>query len=308
MADRSELPGSGGALAAPDGPATLPTPAAGRVLGILGGGLVDPDTPVLRADDLGVLRGDGCFETLRVHDGRIVALAEHLARLADSAAGLDLPAPDLARWQALVDLVVAAWDRPGEAVLRLVLTRGVEGAGAPTGYAVMGPVPDTIVRQRRDGVRVVTLDRGAAADAFAEAPWLLGGVKSLSYAVNMAALRHARAVGADDAIFLSSDGQVTEGPNSTVVWARSGCLCTTPTTLGILNGTTVRVLFARAAEFGFTTEVTRATVADLHAADELWLVSSVRGAARVTALDGQPLAGAGLTARVHAALGLTGTE
>ncbi|HEX5497433.1 MAG TPA: aminodeoxychorismate lyase [Mycobacteriales bacterium] len=278
---------------------------ADRVLGVLGTGPVDPDTPLLRVDDLGVLRGDGCFETLRVHDGVIEALDAHLARLRHSAAGLDLPAPQESRWRALIDEVVAAWAQPGEAVLRLVLTRGVEGTGVPTGFATVSPLPDGIVRQRRDGVSVITLDRGMPADAHRGTPWLLGGVKSLSYAVNMAALRHARRVGADDVIFVSGDGQVTEGPTSTVVWARSECLCTTPVSLGILAGTTVGTLFARAGAHGFATRVAGATVDDLHAADEIWLVSSLRAAVRVSRLDGRERADAGLTARVHAALGLT---
>jgi 4-amino-4-deoxychorismate lyase len=278
---------------------------ADRVLGVPGVGLVDPDTPLLRADDLAVLRGDGCFETLRVHDGSALDVEAHLARLARSAAGLDLPEPDLKQWRALVGEMVAAWTEPGEATLRLVLTRGVEGGGPPTAFALMGPLPESIPRQRRDGVRVVTLSRGTPADAHAASPWLLGGVKSTSYAVNMAALRHAQAVGADDVVFVSTDGQVLEGPTATVVWAEGDVLYTPPVDLGILAGTTVRTLFDRAGGQDLRTGVRRATVADLHAADGLWLVSSVRGAVRVVSLDGTPHRDrGGLTPRLQAALGL----
>jgi Fur family ferric uptake transcriptional regulator len=63
-------------------------------LAVLGRGLVDLDTPVLRADDLGVQRGDGVFETARFHDGAVFKLGLHLERLARSAAALALPAPD----------------------------------------------------------------------------------------------------------------------------------------------------------------------------------------------------------------------
>ncbi|HEY9473674.1 MAG TPA: aminodeoxychorismate lyase [Mycobacteriales bacterium] len=276
---------------------------ADRVLGVPGVGLVDPDTPLLRVDDLGVLRGDGCFETLWVHDGVVEAFELHLARLGHSAAALELPAPDLSWWRALVTEMVAAWARPDEAALRLTLTRGVEGTGVPTGFALMSPLPDRILAQRRDGIAVITLNRGMPADVHGDTPWLLGGVKSISYAVNMAALRYAGQLGADDVIFVSTDGQVTEGPTSTVVWARGDHLYTTPTTLGILDGTTVRTLFDRAAAHRFTTEVARATVDELHAADAVWLLSSVRGAARVNSLDGRNRGDAGLTARVQAALG-----
>lgn len=276
-----------------------------RVLALLGTGIVPPDTPVLRADDFGVLRGDGCFETMRVADGTIDAFDAHLTRLARSARSLGLPSPDLAGWRALADDVVAAWTQPGEAILRFVLTRGVEGeAATPTGYALMSPLPDHLVRQRRDGIEVLTLSRGMPADAHARAPWLLGGVKTTSYAVNLAAQRYAQALGADDVLFVSTDGQVLEGPTSTVVWTQTGdTLCTTPTSLGILAGTTVQTLFGRAYGHGFDTAVRPTTVDDLQAATGLWLVSSVRGAVRVRTLDGRPRADdGGLTARVQAVL------
>ena len=72
---------------------------------------------------------------------------------------------------------------------------------------------------RRDGVSAVTLDRGLPANGVDAMPWLLAGAKTLSYAVNMAALRHAARQGAGDVIFVSSDGYILEGPRSTVVIA-----------------------------------------------------------------------------------------
>lgn len=266
-----------------------------RVLGVLGVGLVDAGAPLLRADDLGVLRGDGCFETIRVADaaaGRVDALDAHLARLARSATRLDLPPVDPAAWRDLVAEVVAAWGQPGEAVLRLVLTRGVEEIGGPvrpTGFALLAPVPAEILRQRREGIRVITLSRGMPADAAAAAPWLLGGVKITSYALNMAALRHARSLGADDVIFISTDGLVLEAPTATVVWAAGGILHTPPPEpLGILAGTTVRAAFDRLTDQGLAVRTEPATTADLRAADGLWLLSSTRLAAEVITLDGTP--------------------
>jgi 4-amino-4-deoxychorismate lyase len=277
-----------------------------RVLGILGVGLVDADTPVFRADDAAVLRGDGCFESLLVVDaaaGRVEQIDLHLARLARSAARLDLPAPRPSAWRELIGSVLAAWAAPGEAVLRLVLTRGAEAGGEPTGFAVMSPVPAKAVRQRETGISVVTLSRGMPADAYAQAPWLLGGVKTLSYAINMAAVRHAAAAGADDVIFVTTDGQVLEAPTSTVVWSTGGGWHTPPADeLGILEGTTVRAAFARLAAGGEPVAVTRGTVEDLRAADGLWLVSSIRLVAPVFALDGRPRpVSPDLTARLRVA-------
>jgi 4-amino-4-deoxychorismate lyase len=277
-----------------------------KLLGVLGAGLVDPASPLLRADDLGVLRGDGCFESVRLRDtGELDDLDAHLDRLARSAAALELPATDRGAWQRLAGSLVDAWDHPGEAVLRLVVTRGPEEGGRPTAFALLAPVAAEQLRQRRDGIRALTLSRGLVADATVEAPWLLGGVKAISYAVNMAAQRYAHANAADDVIFTSADGQLLEAPTATVVWLRDGVLCTPPAAaLGILDGVTVRRLFIRAAEHGLGTEIRRGTLDDLHAADGVWLVSSIRLAAAVTALDGKPMpVDAAAGARVQAACG-----
>jgi 4-amino-4-deoxychorismate lyase len=277
-----------------------------KLLGVLGAGLVDPATPLLRADDLGVLRGDGCFESVRLRGtGELDDLDAHLDRLARSAAALQLPATDRGAWQRLAGSLVDAWDRPGEAVLRLVVTRGPEEGGQPTAFALLAPVSAEQLRQRREGIRALTLSRGLVADATVEAPWLLGGVKAISYAVNMAAQRYAHANAADDVVFTSADGQLLEAPTANVVWLRDGVLCTPPAApLGILDGVTVRRLFSRAAERGFGTEIRRGTLDDLHAADGVWLVSSIRLAAAVTALDGKPMpVDAAAGARVQAACG-----
>ena len=76
---------------------------------LLDGTLLPPETPLLRPDDLGVLRGEGVFETTLVVDGVARDLDDHLARLAISAemTGLVVPAPD--RWRTGVDALVQAW-------------------------------------------------------------------------------------------------------------------------------------------------------------------------------------------------------
>ena len=256
------------------------------VVAVLGLGVVDPTAPVIRADDAGVTRGDGCFEGCRLRDGRIDKLDAHLARMARSASSLDI-AFDPDAWRSLIAEAVAAWARPGEAAVKLLLTRGPV-RGRPAGFVAIGPLPADYPRLRRDGLRVVTLSRGTTADAFADAPWLLGGVKSLSYAVNMAAQREAARRDADDALFVTVDGVVLEAPTGSVVWATGRTLHTTPTGgTGILAGTTQQLLFERAAAAGWTTKETLATVDDLHAADVVWLVGSVRGPVDVVELDGK---------------------
>ena len=106
----------------------------------------------------------------------------------------------------------------------------------------------------REGLSAVTLDRGIEPDLADRAPWLLLGAKSLSYAINMAALREAERRGAAEVIFTTSDGSVLEGPTSTVILVRGRTLVTPPSKLGILPGTTQYALFRAAERAGWTVE------------------------------------------------------
>ena len=202
---------------------------------------------------------------------------------------LELPAPDLAAWAAAIEVAAKEWGAEREGVLRLVLSRGREGAGSPTAYVTVTPVPDRVYQARREGISVMTLARGHSVDLAKNAPWQLLGAKTLSYATNMAALRFAARQGEDDVIFVSTEGRVLEGPRSTVVIAQGRALLTPPPSYGILPGTTQQALFEAASEAGFSCEYQPLFPADLITADGVWLVSSVTRAARVHTLDGLPL-------------------
>jgi 4-amino-4-deoxychorismate lyase len=249
--------------------------------------------PLLRPDDLGVLRGEGVFETTLVVDGHPRDLDEHLVRLAVSAqlTGLVLPAPD--RWRTAVAALVGAWRGGSQMVLRLIASRGPEG-GEPVCYALGAALPTSSLRQRRSGIRVLLLERGFTVDVGASAPWLLAGAKTLSYGINMAALRHARANGADDVIFIGADGAVLEAPTSSVVVAYGRTLITPPDD-AILAGITVRRLFRAAGGAGWEVRTERLGAADLHASDGVWLASSARLLAPVVSIDGRPRSDGGLT-------------
>jgi 4-amino-4-deoxychorismate lyase len=274
----------------------------------LDGVLHDPTAPLLHADDLAAVRGDGVFESLLVRDGRPCLLEAHLARLTQSARMTDLPAPDLARWRSAVATAVERWGGD-EGVLRLVYSRGREGGSPPAGaagpaasctaFATIAPLPARVPDARRAGVAAVTLSRGLPARGAADMPWLLAGAKTLSYAVNMAALRHAERHGAGDVIFVSSDGYILEGPRSTVVIATDSgggapALFTPPPWYPILRGTTQQSLFDVARNKGYDCDYRALRPDDLVAAQGVWLVSSITLAARVHTLDGKPLARAPL--------------
>jgi 4-amino-4-deoxychorismate lyase len=260
---------------------------------------VGPDEPVVTAFDQGLGRGDGAFESVLVAGGRTPHLDAHLARLHRSARLMELTDPEDDAVRALVAAAVADWPADVEGVCRVFLTRGLGEGTPPTLLALLAAVPAETLRQRDEGVSVVSLSLGIPADFRATAPWLLGGAKTLSYAVNMAAQRHAHAAGADDVVFTSLEGRLLEGPTSTVVWAAGGRLHTPPVETGILAGTTQARLFARAQADDWPTAVTPGTVEDLRAADAVWLLSGIRGATTVTRLDGVERGDAGLSQRVR---------
>jgi 4-amino-4-deoxychorismate lyase len=261
----------------------------------LDGQLRDPRTPLLHADDLAAVRGDGIFESLLVRDGRPCLLESHLGRLTQSARMMDLPEPDLSRWRTAIAAATAAWTERGggEGVLRLIYSRGRESGSDPTAFAMIGAVAGRVAEARAHGVAAVTLARSLPAEAASDMPWLLAGAKTLSYAVNMAALRHAERRGAGDVIFISSEGNVLEGPRSTVVIATEIdgrlALLTPPPWYPILRGTTQQALFEVARNKGYDCDYKALRSADLSAAQGVWLVSSITLAARVHTLDGKPL-------------------
>ncbi|WP_156675657.1 MULTISPECIES: aminodeoxychorismate lyase [unclassified Mycobacterium] len=261
----------------------------------LDGAIHPPDAPLLHADDLAAVRGDGVFETLLVRDGRPCLVESHLQRLTQSARLMDLPEPDLPSWRAAIDAASSEWvaATADEGAMRLIYTRGREGGTAPTTYVMVNAVPERVTAVRREGLAAVMLDRGLPAAGADAMPWLLAGAKTLSYAVNMAALRHAARQGAGDVIFVSSDGYILEGPRSTVVIATGSggdlCLLTPPPWYPILRGTTQQALFEVARAKGYDCDYRSLRPADLHAAQGIWLVSSMTLAARVHTLDGRPL-------------------
>ncbi|ROR66736.1 aminotransferase class IV [Agrococcus jenensis] len=268
---------------------------AAPLLALLDGTIADVTSPLVRADDLGVVRGDGVFDATLVRRGadgapHVRDREAHLDRLERSAEILQLPAPDRAGYQRAIDALVAAWDfdaRP-EALIRLVLTRGPESGGDPTAFALMAPLAGSAVEERERGIAITLLGRGHDGDEVAAMPWLLPGAKSLSYSINMAAKRHAVQHGFDDVVFVAPSGRLLEGPTSTLVIDRGGRLLT-PSQDGILASITLEHLMRDAPHAGLEVAFAALEPADLLSADGAWLLSSGRLLAAVTSVDGEPL-------------------
>ncbi len=284
------------------------------------GRIVDAAVPALLATDQGATRGDGVFESLLVVGGKIRKSQAHLDRLDSSARAMDLQIPSQAHWRSAMATAVTEFRRnlagtvgsgtgdgagdgtgiganDDEMVLKLIVTRGVEGGTTPTAWVQASEPPAAGRAQRETGVDVLLLDRGYDSSIAERAPWLLLGAKTLSYAVNMAALRYARAHGADDIIFTSGDGRVLEGPTSSVLLAHAAGagpdrirrLITPQLDSGILPGTSQGALFAAAKAAGWELGYGPVEPADLFDADAVWLISSVRLLAPVNRIDGREI-------------------
>jgi 4-amino-4-deoxychorismate lyase len=251
-------------------------------LAVTGRGLIDPAEPVVRADDEALLRGRAAFETLRVYGGRPFRLEAHLDRLIASAESIGLPAVERRRIQVLAGLVLPK-AAGGDASLRLVWTAGPVG-GPPSGLALLSEVPDWIEASRERGATAVSLLGIRAA-----VPWLLPGVKSTSYAVNMAAEAEANRRGTDEAVFVDGEGIVLEGTVTNVWWRRGDTLYTPALDLGILAGVTRATLLELAPACGFRTEEGAYPLAQLVEAEEAFTSSSVREVMPLVEIDGQSL-------------------
>jgi 4-amino-4-deoxychorismate lyase len=257
-------------------------------LAVGGRGLVDPDEPVLHADDEAFLRGRAAFETIRVYAGRPFRLDDHLDRLAGSAERLGLPDVDATAFKGIARAALEAAGA-GDVVLRLYFTPGREGGAAATALALVSAIPPDLEELRARGLKMITVQLGLEPSVRADAPWLLGGVKSTSYAVNMAAEAEARRRNADDAVFLASGRIVLEGPVTNVWWRTADELFTPALELGILAGVTRASLLESAAGLGYVVREGSYPVDHLAGAEEAFTSSSVREVMPMVELDGVPI-------------------
>ena len=257
-------------------------------LAVGGRGLVDPDEPVLHVDDEAFLRSRAAFETTRVYSGRPFKLVEHLARLAGSAERVEIGRIDTEELTRLATLALEAAAAP-DAMLRLFVTPGRNGAGSPTQVAMVSTLPEGLDEVRARGIKLVSIQLGLDPELRASAPWLLGGVKSTSYAVNMAAEAEAKRRGADDAVFLGSGDIVLEGPVTNIWWRDDDVLYTPALELGILAGVTRATLLEEAGAAGYEVREGVFPLDHVAAANEAFTSSSIREVMPVVELDSKAI-------------------
>lgn len=223
--------------------------------------------------DDGFARGDGAFETVGVWDGAPFRLDDHLERLGRSVRAARLAPPDLDALRGDVETLLA--DVEADAALRVYATGS--------------------------GTRVVTLDaqpvRGAPRRLVTQtAPWIrpLGtwepaGAKTMSYLPNMAASRAARAAGGDDALLVTLEGHVAEGPTFALCFVRDGTVHAPAAELGIVDSISRRSVLDAAADLDLDVVTGRWPLEVVRDADEVVVSSAVRPLTAVTSIDGQAL-------------------
>lgn len=258
--------------------------------------------PHLSAADRGLTLADGAFETMRAQAGVVFRLDRHLARLAQALATLEIEAPPDLR-----SYVLAALRGADAAAVRLVVTRGV-GVG---GVAIPPSVetrPTLIVTVSDPPVFPNgTYDAGLTAHVASgrrNEHAMTAGLKTLAYTDSVLALIEARRAGADEAIFLDTEGHCSEATASNVFIWTGGILVTPPLGCGALPGSTRAAVLDLARDLGLPTAERAFDVDELAAADEAFLTSSLRGLAPLVRIGprglGRGTPGA-LTGRLRAA-------
>ena len=251
----------------------------------------------LSAFDRGFQLGDGVFETLRVRGGHATELAEHLARLRRSADGLgiELPSELDSRIPAGIDELLDAeglGGPDGDASVRITVSRGVfHGRGllppdehpAATIVVQAWPVPPTPVAHLERGLHLVA----SRVRRDPENP--LSALKTTSRADYVYARLEARTAGADDALFLTTDGFLSEATSANLFLVRGSELATPGLGCAILPGTTRSWILRWAVDVGLTANEAWLTPRDLAEADEAFLSSSVAGILPVTRFEDAPI-------------------
>jgi branched-chain amino acid aminotransferase len=254
----------------------------------LDGKIVDERDARISVFDHGLLYGDGCFEGIRVYDGRVFKLGSHLKRMYSSAERIRLepPYPIEAIESALRETVAASGLQ--DAYVRLVFTRGVGTlglhpfrCGRGSAFIIVDSIQLYPPELYQAGLRVIV-----AQHRRIPVTSLDPGIKSLNYLNNI--LAKIEAIDADvlEAIMLNADGEVSECTGDNIFMVKGERILTPPTEAGILHGITRRFVIDEVAPAcSRTVEEQRLKLEDLHGADEVFLTGTAAEIIGVSGID-----------------------
>ena len=248
------------------------------------------DRAVVPVLDHGFLYGDGVYETLRTYGGKPFLLGRHLRRLEGSCRKVRIEPPPAAEVEREVRRTLAGADH-GESYVRIMVTRGVGPIGyephlcpRPSLVVIVLPLRPVPARNYEEGVAIVVgRRRRNPIDSLDPA------AKSCNLLNNLLAHMEAQDAGAHETILLNTKGHVAEGSHTNVFFVKGGTVRTPALSCGLLEGITRQVVGETAREAGIPFEEGEYTPADLAAADELFVTSTLQEIVPVTRLDGRPV-------------------
>ena len=241
----------------------------------------------ISARDRGFTLADGVFETMRVRRGHVFRLDRHLSRLSEALLVLRIPAAaELRQW---VQDAVAEW-ADVDAAVRVTVTRGIGAAGLvppknprPTVVVAVAPMPVFAKSVYETGLSacVVSGRRNERS--------MTAGLKTVDYIDAVVGLFEAQRAGADEALFLDTEDHVSEATASNCFMWTGASLVTPPIGCGVLPGITRAAILEIAYGLGIEVGDRAFGLAELVAAREAFLTSSLRGVAPLVRLDGTPI-------------------
>ncbi|MBP2143296.1 branched-chain amino acid aminotransferase [Methanococcus voltae] len=250
------------------------------------GKFVNKEDAKVSVYDHGLLYGDGVFEGIRAYEGVVFKLKEHVDRLYESAASLDIKIDISREEMSKVVIETLKVNELNDAYIRLVVTRGVGDLGLdprkcskPTIFCIAEPMNPLLGDQ---GIKtIVSGIRRLPVDVLNPA------VKSLNYLNSILAKIQANAAGVHEAFLLDKNGYVAEGTGDNVFVVKKGVIRTPPVSTSVLRGITRDTAIELAKEAGYTILEENLTIHDLYTADELFITGTAAELIHVVEIDGR---------------------
>jgi branched-chain amino acid aminotransferase len=257
----------------------------------VGNRLVPKAEATVSVYDHGLLYGDGIFEGIRVYNGRVFLLAEHIRRLYTGAKVIRLEIPlTPAEMTSAVEQTVAA-NKLSDGYVRLVVTRGAGALGLDirkTSNPQVIVIADTITLYPEElyekGLAIIT-----ASTIRNHSAALSPRIKSLNYLNNILAKIEGTDAGCLEALMLNHKGEVAECTGDNIFIVSRGVLKTPPLDAGILEGITRNCVMQLARKAGIEVQEPPMTRYDLFAADECFLTGTAAEVIPVVKLDGRSI-------------------
>ncbi|AKF94955.1 branched-chain-amino-acid transaminase [Brevibacillus laterosporus] len=253
----------------------------------LNGEFVEKENAKISVYDHGFLYGDGIFEGIRVYNGNIFRLQEHIERLYESALSIMLVIP--MKIEEMMDAVVETVRKNElrDAYIRLVISRGDGDLGLDPRSCKRANIVIIVEQLRlfpqelyKTGLKIVTVPtRRNKPDA------LNPKIKSLNYLNNVMVRMEASMAGVSEALMLNSEGYVTEGSGDNIFLVKKGVIYTPPTYLGALDGITRQAIMDIARELGYVVKEEPFTRHDVYIADEVFLTGTAAEVISVSEVD-----------------------